>query len=67
MAARGRDVAPDYWNIWAVSGKIAEARGDREGALAMYEKAFDLKPSTMMKEEIAKMQKAINAGKGGKK
>ena len=28
VTADGERIAPDYWNIWVMDGKIAEHRGD---------------------------------------
>lgn len=44
VAVDGRRVAADYWNIWLVSGQIAERQGDLKEADRMYHKSFDLQP-----------------------
>jgi len=63
LAAEGRRVAPDYWNIWSVSGQIAEKQGDLDTAYTMYKTAFKLEPLVATQSMLKRVEAARRARK----
>jgi len=59
VAEQGRQAVPDYWNIWYMSGHIAEEQGDDRGALEMYRKAFNLQPMPSMDLKIRNLERKL--------
>jgi protein O-mannosyl-transferase len=56
VAANGREVDPQYWNMWILSGKIAETQGNLHEAEAMYRKAFELKPISSIQAMLLQVE-----------
>jgi protein O-mannosyl-transferase len=56
LAADGCRLAPDYWNIWTVSGEIAEKQGNFDAAYDWYKKAFDMHPIAMTHEMMLRAE-----------
>jgi hypothetical protein len=62
VADDGTDIAPNYWNIWALAGKIAQEQGDLPKADAMYHRAFALQPTVPVQNKIKQLDaKMMNA------
>jgi protein O-mannosyl-transferase len=66
VAADGRRVTPQYWNLWVLSGEVAERQGDLQAADALYHKAFELQPLVGLQVEIQKLDAEIAAERHGR-
>lgn len=44
---RGRELLPDYWDVWTFSGYVAMKLNDLDAARDYFQRAFDLAPNPM--------------------
>jgi protein O-mannosyl-transferase len=59
LAAEGRRLTPGYWDIWRLSGQIAERQGDLETALGMDRRSLKLQVELPLKNKIEQLEVEI--------
>jgi Tfp pilus assembly protein PilF len=56
VAEDGTRVAPNYWNIWFLLGKVAEEQGDLPAADLYYRKALSIQAVVALQNRIKDLE-----------
>jgi len=59
ILAQGRNIIPDYWQLWLHSGAVEEDAGNYAAAVEDYRKTFDLHPSNAVGACWARAQQEL--------